>query len=460
MRHSKKLGALVGLFFSGLLGATAAHAQGFDETVTLESGRLLYDFECGKGPKKPPTPQPAPEPSVPAQVPTKAELGSLARMVTRNPPVLDAEFTHGFDLTDSKGRLRPRRFAFWGDSHIAAGPMMHQLFEAIRSRGATVGTRFLPPTMGRSNVRLPMMHDYCIGDSWTTDLAWKAKGEIQVGPGLANRIVSAAPDAYVWLDLRTADLKPQIRQLQIAYLPTAAGATLELSVNDGPAKQVRLGSGGSGNGFLTVRSDELIYTLKIQVVAGTFAMQGFLLDYAKPPLVTLDVFGIPGGTAQGWGNADPAYIAASLRGDTYDAVVLEYGTNEGNGPNYDPAQYRTDLSVTLAKMRRAFPKASCILVGPPDRGVLINRGGGGGRDLLKYARIHKQIASIQAELAPNFGCAVWNWQDYMGGPGGAYGWIYNSPALMGKDLTHLSMDGYRRTGRALATSLGWASADR
>lgn len=459
MQHSKRLGALVGVLAFGLAVALPAQAKTYDDTVTLTSGRLLYDFECGKGPKKPPTPAAPSAPALPTQVPTKSEVGKLARLVNTNPPPLDDSFTAGFKLTDGKGRLRPRRFAFWGDSHIAAGPMMNQLFEAIRNNGATVGTRFLPPTMGRSNIRLPTLHDYCIGDSWTTTLAWKAGGGVEVGPALANRIVTAAPDAYVWLDFRTAELKPQIRDVRLVYQPTAQGTTLEVSANDGPAKRVVLGAGNGGNGFLTLRSDELIYTLKIQVVAGTFSMQGFLLDYAKPPLMTLDVFGLPGGTADGWANADPRHIAEGLSGDTYDAIVLEYGTNEGNGPNYNPDRYRTSLSVTLANMRAAFPKASCILVGPPDRGTMISRTGG-GNDILKYARIHKQIAAIQAELAPAYRCAVWNWQSYMGGAGGVYGWLYNNPALMGKDLTHLSMDGYRRTGRALATSLGWVGPER
>ena len=46
----------------------------------------------------------------------------------------------------------------------------------------------------------------------------------------------------------------------------------------------------------------------------------------------------------------------------------------------------------------------------------------------------------------------------MGGPGGSYGWALNMPPLMGRDLTHLSRDGYKRTGDALAHSLGWGTS--
>jgi hypothetical protein len=44
----------------------------------------------------------------------------------------------------------------------------------------------------------------------------------------------------------------------------------------------------------------------------------------------------------------------------------------------------------------------------------------------------------------------------MGGPGGSYGWAYAIPQLAGNDLTHLTPAGYRRSGLALARSLGWA----
>jgi len=102
-------------------------------------------------------------------------------------------------------------------------------------------------------------------------------------------------------------------------------------------------------------------------------------------------------------------------------------------------------------MRRAFPQAACVLMGPPDRGVLEGQGSG----QLRYAKVHAAIAAAQAEIAPEFGCGFWDWQGFMGGPGGAYGWFYAKPSLMGRDLVHLSLDGYRRTGKALALSLGW-----
>jgi lysophospholipase L1-like esterase len=190
------------------------------------------------------------------------------------------------------------------------------------------------------------------------------------------------------------------------------------------------------------------------VTRGEFTLYGFILDPVNPPALSFDVFGIPSATVRGWANADPDAIKQALHGVSYDGVILQYGTNEGNAPNFDLGKYAALLRQALTHMRQVFPDASCVLVGPPDRGVLAERGSGG--DWLRFSRVHRNIAAAQRQIGQSFGCAAWNWQDLMGGPGGSYGWFYASPSLMGRDLTHLSPAGYEQTGHALARSLGWS----
>ncbi|MEI9885099.1 MAG: hypothetical protein WDN08_01150 [Rhizomicrobium sp.] len=395
------------------------------------------------------------------EIPSGAEVGDLARPVDLNPPVLDLARIPEFALKDAGGAARPRRFAFWGDSHIAAGPMMAQLQQAIRARGETVAAHFLPPTMGRANVRLPALHAYCIGPGWSTALAFKEQDVQAVGPALANRVAAAGPDSYLWIDFRTADLKPQLRGVEIAYRTAQPGTEIAFSVNDGQEAAVPLAS-EPGAHRLVIHADALLSTLKLRVTHGQLVLQGFVLEYDQPPLVALDVFGLPSSTARGWANADPAAIRDALAGEAYDGVVLEYGTNEGNEAEFDRARYAAGLTAALTNMRAVFPQASCVLIGPPDRGVLLPRRGARprGLDYLKYAKIHAKIADVQGDVAAKFGCVSWNWQDFMGGPGGNYGWAHHDPVLMGADLTHLTRDGYQRSGTALATSLGWAGPDQ
>jgi lysophospholipase L1-like esterase len=440
--------------------AAVSPAWADDPAVTLASGGglMLGDLQCPHGPpevaRPPSTPHPAP---LNEQIPTRDELGAMADFRPAQPPVLDLSKAPAFALQDAGASApRPRRIAFWGDSHIAAGPFMGQLQGAIRDHSETVGTRFLPPTMGRANVRLPTLHGYCMGTGWSTALSYKETDVQAVGPALANRIASAGSESYLWLDLRTSFRVANVRDLEIVYRP-AGDTEIAVSINDGPEQPVTLApSATRGSGFLMLNADGPIGTVKMRVTRGTLVLQGFLLDYKDAPLVTFDVFGLPSSTARGWSNADPAAIASALHGETYDAIGLEYGTNEGSDLKFDRDKYAANLTRTLTNMRTVFPQASCVLVGPPDRGILVNRHGRtGDLDLLLYARIHQQIAQVQAQVGAQFNCVAWSWQDYMGGPGGNYGWAYNDPVLMGHDLTHMTMEGYRRTGQALAHSLGW-----
>ena len=382
-------------------------------------------------------------------MPPREVLGDLARPVIKDPPALDPSRIPKFALHDG------RHFALWGDSHVAAGPLPVQLAQAIRERGVSVGPRFLPLTMGRSNVRLPI-RAYCMGQAWTTELAYVAPQTVLTGPALASRAAAAGAESYLWLDVRNANREPVLRRLQLVYRPVGEGTTIDYTVDDGPEQHATLAASDTQSEVLAIAGDMPISTVKLHVSKGRLVLQGIILDYEKEPQVTFDVFGLPSSTARGWEMVDPAYLAQALHGLSYDAVILEYGTNEGNDPRFDRDAYRAALTKTLSNMRTVFPHASCVLLGPPDRGVLVKKSARHAPlDVLRYARIHQAISAVQANVGRSFGCEAWDWQELMGGPGGSYGWAYNNPVLMGRDLTHLTAAGYRHIASALAKSLGW-----
>jgi peptidoglycan/LPS O-acetylase OafA/YrhL/lysophospholipase L1-like esterase len=398
-------------------------------------------------------------PSSVVEMPSRAELGDLVRPVVRDLPAIDPEKIPDFALNDASGAARPRSIAFWGDSHIAAGPMMTEIADILRARSETVGMRFLPPTMGRTNVRLPI-RAYCIGRGWTTTLAYRAKDRVETGPALVTRSAVAGADAYLWVDLRNAQREATLRGAELVYRPGADASVVSVSINDGPEQQFTLATSSEGasapSDVLNLGNGSPVSTIKLRVAQGHLDLFGFVLDYETPPEISLDIFGVPSSEATGWANADPSYLVQALHGVSYDAVVLEYGTNEGNDADFSPEKYAASLRTTLTNMRTVLPRASCVLMGPPDRGVLMDPTGR-KPDLLHFARINRAIADTQSKVGADFGCVSWDWQDLMGGQGGAYGWAHNSPPLMGADLTHLTPEGYRRTADALAKSLGWGA---
>lgn len=444
---------MIGTCCAGLLALVSSFPLPVFAQAPPPNAAEVSDLVCPNA--SPARPRPAPQPHVehPApmgsELPSNAELGALARTVIRPQPQLGADIAASF----APGTVAaPRRIALWGDSHLAGGPFAPTLIHTLSEQGLGAAVHFLPPTMGRANVVLPGLRAYCIGPSWTTTLAYTSPTALSIGPALADRVAEASPDSYLWLDLRNSARQTNVRQVQLLYR-APAGATLDYRIDDGSPATLPLPPTSTSQ-TVTFRADRPIATLRLRVAGGQLDVQGFLLDRTPGARITIDTFGIPSATVKGWANADPLAIAQALHGTHYDAVVLEYGTNEGADRGFTADKYASELTSALSNLRQVFPRAACVLVGPPDRGVL--RGHGPRLPLLTYSHIHQRIAQIQREVGRRFACAAWNWQDLMGGPGGSYGWAHAQPSLMGRDLIHLSPAGYRLTGKALAHSLGWS----
>lgn len=357
-----------------------------------------------------------------------------------------------------------RRLAIWGDSHIASGIFGEELRRILGLGGIDTGNAFIPPYMARRGVRIPV-RAFCVGSAWSLSMAYVSRSPIDAGPALAEmRADGDRGDAYLWLDLRDAEREPETLRLRMLYRPLAGEAQIAVSVDDGPEDTYVLEAATDHDDpapkEIYFEDGELLSTVKIRVLSGQVALQGFFVDKLTEPSLTFDVFGIPGATANGWAVADPQRLSATFFERGYDAVVLEFGTNEAAG-DFDPARYAQMLDGALMNMRRVFPDAACLLVGAPDRGTVVRRkrgsryGAPSVDQLLRYSRIHERINAIQAEVGATFGCSAWDWQRSMGGPGAAYRWSRMSPPMMSGDLIHLTAPGYRRSAAALARHLGW-----
>lgn len=350
---------------------------------------------------------------------------------------------------------RPLAIALWGDSHTASNYFSEELMRALGFAQDKVLPTFIPPDMDRSGVRLPI-RKHCQGDGWNYEYAYASKqANGEYAKGLVN-LKSRVPGSYLWVDFRTRAQVPDLLSLDILFAPPTAGArtVVGLSVDDGAEQRVEL----EGEGTIHVRAEQPLSTIKLRLVEGSVVLQGFIPHYVAPPAVYMDTLSIPGSTVRGWKALDTAYLKEKDSGVQYDLVILEYGTNEGNDRSLDLGKYQTDLRASLQNMRQVYPGALCVLIGPPDRGVLVNHRRGRKYknakpprvDVLKYALIHQKIGDIQRAVGEEYSCAYWSWQDAMGGPGSAYRWLHHSPALMGRDITHMSVTGLQLSARRFA----------
>jgi hypothetical protein len=466
--------ALAGIAALALLSSSAAvMTAGQSRTVSAVANPNAPELKCPAAPR---APQPAPKPAAttedPEVVPTEEDLGELAHPAPVPGPTVDPALVSGFSLRAADGSARPLRIGIWGDSHMASGVFSGELTKMIAAGGAEVDTAYLPPTMGRSGVRLPI-GKYCQATTWHLETAYtSASRGVLSGPSLVT-LRSTKKAAFLWLDFRRDGQPSRVVRIRVMYLPTATASTIGVTVDSSQEQTVVLertpaSSSDTRTAEIEVvtRAGAPISTLKLRVIAGTMALQGFLLSNSEPRPVTMDVFGLPSATMRGWTQVDALYMKDALRGTSYDAVILEYGTNEGNASNFDRDKYAASLAGSLENLRAVFPDSACLLIGPTDRGVRIRKPTASrsrrrpakpqpAPDLLKYARVHHEITEVQGDVGRKYNCASWDWQAFMGGPASMYSWALSTPARAARDLTHLTPAGYRQSADAVARALGW-----
>lgn len=436
----------------------------------------VADLVCEK---KPPAVRPPREPN-----PDPLEVPTLDLVDTLQPGELPASIAPHVPSPWSAAHPIPSkdgfRIAIWGDSHLAANFFSEELAKLLKVPADSVSNGLIPANMGRAGVRLPLRQS-CVSPQWKYELAYVGgENAAAPGPGMVN-MVSEQPGATLAWDLRKDAQSPGYERVRILYQQLDTPMVVGVSVDGEAEKEVTLGA-QAGPAALELVAQQPMAQVKLRVIDGRFRFHGLDLASARANPFVFDVFGYPGATVASWKNASPGYLGAWLAQRDYQLVMLEFGTNEGNVKPFDLAVYRKTLADSVRNMKDMFPAASCILIGPGDRGVLVPRsanlrtkaesarGKKKGKaaqaakrkkpaappiDLFVYSRIHAQINRVQAEVAQEAGCIAWSMQDAMGGQGSAYSWAQQSPALMAKDLIHFTAAGYRRLAQEFAHDMGW-----
>lgn len=369
-------------------------------------------------------------------------------------------------------QLAPRdatRIAIWGDSHLAAGFFSDELLKQRKFPGASAPDAVLPANMGKAGVRLPLRRS-CVSAQWKYEPVYIAANGAAPGPGMVN-MFSDQPGATLAWDLRRDKTASGYERVRILYQQTEAPMVVGVGVDGDAEQQVTLAA-APGPALLELVAERPMAQVRLRLVDASFRFHGLELLADQPAPFRFDVFGWPGATVASWKNARQDYVGAWFAQSGYQLVMLEFGTNEGNVKPFDPAAYRRLLAESVQNMRARFPDAACVLIAPGDRGVLVPRSANlskkgkhakGKRkaspriDLRQYSRIHAEIGRMQAEVAASAGCSAWSMLDAMGGPGSAYRWAQQTPALMAKDLIHFTAAGYQRLARKFAQDMGWTS---
>ena len=367
----------------------------------------------------------------------------------------------------SRANASVLRVGIWSDSHLAAGFFTQELQRLSGLAPDQMRAQFLPASLGRAGVRLPLRKT-CVSPDWQYEPAHaQSGGAVNPGPGLVN-MLSRQDGAWLSMDLRNAAGRAEHARVRLLYQQTERPILLALRVDAGPEQTINL-QGPQGAAVLELAAQEAMSTLALRVVQGPFRLQGLEWPVAPSVRLQMDVFGYPGATVGGWRHVQPESMTPWWPAPPYDLVVLAFGTNEGNVQPFSAQSYRQMLEASVSQWRAVFPQTACLLIAPGDRGVLLRRSQKGGKsspqakkkaapDVLRFTRVHDEIGRIQKQVAQSHGCHAWSMFEAMGGAGSAYRWARQTPPLMARDLIHFTVPGYQRLAQLMAKDLGWGPA--
>ena len=286
---------------------------------------------------------------------------------------------------------------------------------------------------------------------WTVEHALRLPAG-QVGQlGLMGvRARTRAPGAHLRVELR--GLSEVVEQVELWTAASSVRSTLVLRL-DGR----RLSAETSTHAALSIRRVERaagVRTLELRWTGGApLELYGAVLERAAAGVV-VDTLGIGGSGLRRMLAWDEPSWAAQLRRRDPELVILAFGSIESMRDDHDPARWLAELEQALARLRRAVPAASCLLIGPQDQAHRVRRArrtdGGGDGPRRRPAHLDPIIAA-ERQVAAAQGCGFWDTQAMMGGPGSMPSWV--AAGLARKDHVHLSPRGYAHMGAALVDAL-------
>ena len=363
------------------------------------------------------------------------EADTLPPQPLEGPPEVLAAIKNVFVRAEAHERVR---FSFWGASHTGGDFWTGRLRHALQGKYGDGGHGFVLPAALYKGHRASDIN-LCRTDGWMSD--WHSKDNAHKDGllGFAGMSVqSTDPRDFGWVETaRSVKFGRSVTRFEVFVLRQRGGGTLHLSVDGGEPIPVATASDGEPSMVqVTVRVTSGKHRLQMAPAGdGPVRIFGVSMEDGGEGGAIVDSMGIRGREARDWIHWEPTMFQQGVDVLAPDLVVLAYGTNEAADQRYTMEEYRADLTAVLTKLRTATD-APCVLAGPSDRGWKHEKG--------RYAIWARTVpvAQVQREVAAEHGCAFWDWQAAMGGPGSMVGWYYAEPQLGAGDLIHHTRGGY------------------
>jgi lysophospholipase L1-like esterase len=245
-------------------------------------------------------------------------------------------------------------------------------------------------------------------------------------------------------------MKSAHRIVEIAYLAEPEGGEFVVEADGnsiGSASSILpAGPQAFTPGFASFDIPSGASEITLKVISGSVRLYG--ADFRKGTGVVYSSLGVNGANVTLLSTAfNEAHWAAELRHYKPDLIIVNYGTNESGFPNFVDTTWGRELRQAVARLQRAVPDASILLMSPMDRGA---KGTTGEIDTISTM---PRLVATESTIASDTGVAFFNTFEAMGGAGTMGRWYTSEPRLVGADFIHPMPAGARIVGELLFSAL-------
>jgi lysophospholipase L1-like esterase len=241
---------------------------------------------------------------------------------------------------------------------------------------------------------------------------------------------------------RFAPLSKVVTRAEVYYLAQPGGGELDIRVDGKDAASVETAAPAKKASYAPVPVAAALGKLEL-AASGRVRLFGVVLEAERG--VVVDNLGVVNATAKSWGKNRSDHWTGQLAHRAPDLFVVMIGTNEAGWLAGKALEEHTEvMQALLAPVRAANPRASCLVVSPFDQLDWEKAG------LPPRASIAPMVAAQRAAAAA-VGCAFWDAQAWMGGPGSSRTW--RRAGWLTNDFAHPTLEGSNRIADALAAGL-------
>jgi lysophospholipase L1-like esterase len=438
------LSQLVPALFALMLLVGCSNCAGGSSTQEPPETRLLPRIEA-------PLTLPAPEAPPVAQAP-----GPAPRDLT---PLFDA-----LRAIESGRPGATATMLFLGDSHTASDTTTGELRDLMQGRFGDGGRGFAQP-----------------GRPWRSFRQESMRRDPSPFPIGLSGVIVVASEADAVLTRGTCDscsFGARFDTLLVHALQHPAGGSFDVIVDDQIMETISTQGLALALDVLEFDLPDGHHVAEIRTVGdGAVVLSGIATERSAGGMI-VDSLGLNGARSAHWNALERTLVVSEVSARQPDLIVHGFGTNEAFGGRFRMSEalerhegdmaaalqdvgdatlaYSEDVERLLRTLLAGAPEAGCLVMLPPDfhdsdAPCLPTTGSDRATCNLEPPDALGRVVGAQRQAADRVGCAVWDGQAAMGGPGAMSDW--QRSRLGRDDGIHLTMRGYDTLAEGLYADL-------